>query len=183
MGFLDKVRSQATTLVEAGQTRLAGMQVKKQSDALLLELGGHLYLERSGRAVPGSEGRVRELMEQLAAFEAQYGPVGVTAAVPPPGEDGGFLPGGVGPVAAVPTGATVGHPVAPAYPAGPTTAPGPTTVPGQPVAVLPPFGPGGTGPLPQGEVLNPAGTEQSGAAGPSSPGTLPTGSYLGDQQS
>ena len=101
MGFMDKVKSQASALAEkaqegakAGQEKLSQMQSKKQSDALLLEFGGIVYLERSGRPESGGEARVEELIVQLRAHEAQYGPVSVTSAVPQPGATGSYVPGG-----------------------------------------------------------------------------------------
>ena len=56
MGFMDKVKAQATVLAEkaqegakAGQAKLSDMQAKKHADALLLELGGLVYSEQAGR--------------------------------------------------------------------------------------------------------------------------------------
>ncbi len=99
MGFLDKVKTQATALAEkaqdgarAGQEKLSGMQAKRQADALLLELGGLTYLARAGRATPDGDAQVARLMDQLAAHEAEHGPVNVSPAVPPPGETGGYVP-------------------------------------------------------------------------------------------
>ncbi len=101
MGFMDKVKTQASQLAEkaqesakAGQDKLSSMQSKKQSDALLLELGGITYLTQAGRAQPGSDARANELVSQIAAFEAANGAIAVTPATPPPGETGGFVPGG-----------------------------------------------------------------------------------------
>ena len=53
MGFMDKVKAQATTLAEkaqegakAGQAKISEMQAKKHADSLLLELGGIVYPSR-----------------------------------------------------------------------------------------------------------------------------------------
>ena len=55
MGFMDKVKAQATVLAEkaqegakAGQAKLSEMQAKKHADALLLELGGIVYTQQVG---------------------------------------------------------------------------------------------------------------------------------------
>jgi hypothetical protein len=99
MGFMDKVKNQAGALAEkaqegakAGQERLAQLQSKRQSDALLLELGGLVYLDKVGRPQPGGEARALEILTQLQQFEADHGAVGVTTAAPPPGESGSFVP-------------------------------------------------------------------------------------------
>ncbi len=103
MGFMDKVKSQASALAEkaqegakAGQEKLSQIQAKRQSDAMLLELGGIDYLTRTGRAPAGGDERVSQLVSQLQAFEADHGPVSVTAATPPAGETGSYVPGSSG---------------------------------------------------------------------------------------
>ncbi len=92
MGFMDKIKSQATSLAEAGQTKLAGIQSKKQADALLLELGGLTFEQRTGRSASPADSRIAELISQLQAFEAEHGAIAVTPATPPPGETGSYLP-------------------------------------------------------------------------------------------
>ncbi|HET9059241.1 MAG TPA: hypothetical protein VFN61_04915 [Acidimicrobiales bacterium] len=118
MGFMDKVKSQATSLAEkaqegarAGQGKLSSMQAKHRADALLLELGGLYYLARADRATPADETRTEQLLAELSAHEAVNGPVVVSPAVAPPGDTGSYLPG-TPPLATVPA-ATV--------PAGPAT--------------------------------------------------------------
>lgn len=103
MGFMDKVKAQTTVLAEkaqagakAGQEKLGQMQAKRQSDALLLELGGIVYLERQGRAPADSQTRAGELVARLQAFETEHGAVTVTPADPQPGETGSFIPGSAG---------------------------------------------------------------------------------------
>ncbi len=112
MGFMDKVKSQASALAEkaqegarAGQEKLSQVQAKRHSDALLLELGGIVYLDRSGRPQAGGDARAEAIVSELRAFEAEHGAVSVTSAVPQPGETGSYVPGGAG------------SPVSPASPA------------------------------------------------------------------
>ncbi|HUC38370.1 MAG TPA: hypothetical protein VMR97_14760 [Acidimicrobiales bacterium] len=87
MGLMDKVKSQAAPLLEkaqqagqAGQAKIAELQAKKKADAMLLELGGIVYRERTGHADPGSAARNGELVEMLQKHEADHGPVAVTSA-------------------------------------------------------------------------------------------------------
>lgn len=103
MGFMDKVKSQATALAEkaqegakAGQEKLTQIQTKRQSDALLLELGGLAYLQQAGRPEPGTAERIEAITAELRTFEAQHGAVTVTPAVPQTGASGTFVPAGAG---------------------------------------------------------------------------------------
>jgi hypothetical protein len=77
MGFMDKVKAQATVLadkaqtgVQQGQTKLAEMQSGKQADHMLRELGAYVFLSERGRNQPDSEQKVAALMAQLDALEA-----------------------------------------------------------------------------------------------------------------
>ena len=90
MGFLDKVKAQATVLadkaqtsVQQGQTKLAEMQSGKQADPLLRELGAYVFLSERNRIQPDSEAKVAELMGQLDALEAAGSPVTITPDAPP----------------------------------------------------------------------------------------------------
>ena len=94
VGFLDKVKAQATVLadkaqtgVQQGQTKLQEMQSGKQADHLLRDLGAYVFLSERGRNQPDSEAKVAGLMAQLDALEAAGTPVTITAepAPPPPG--------------------------------------------------------------------------------------------------
>jgi hypothetical protein len=85
MGLMDKMKTQAAVLAEKaqegaklGQEKLSQMQAKRQSDALLAELGGLVYLERVGRPSPNSEARQAELVKELQAFESANGPIQTT---------------------------------------------------------------------------------------------------------
>ena len=122
MGFMDKVKAQATVLAEkaqegakAGQAKISEMQAKKHADSLLLELGGLTYLEQAGRAPANAAERGPALIEELRQYEAEHGPVTVTTApAAPTAPDGSFVPNATG----------AGD--APAQASAPTT----TTVPG-----------------------------------------------------
>ena len=101
MGFMDKVKAQATVLAEkaqegakAGQAKLSDMQAKKHADALLLELGGIVYSQQAGRAVGDADAKVAELIGQLRQLESEHGPVAVTSAtlMAPAAPDGTFVP-------------------------------------------------------------------------------------------
>jgi hypothetical protein len=101
MGFMDKVKAQATVLAEkaqegakAGQAKLSDMQAKKHADALMLELGGLVYSEKAGRGPADGEAKMAELVEQLRQFESEHGPVAVTSAsvMAPAAPDGTFVP-------------------------------------------------------------------------------------------
>ena len=103
MGFMDKVKAQATVLAEkaqegakAGQGKLESMQAKRHSDALLLELGGIVYTTRMGRGGAGADARIEALVARLRDFEAQHGEVRVTPADGTPGDTGSFVPSGAG---------------------------------------------------------------------------------------
>ncbi len=123
MGFMDKVKAQATVLAEkaqegakAGQAKLSEIQAKKHADSLLLELGGIVYTQQAGRASAGADARVTELVAELRQFESEHGPITVTSATAaaPTAPDGSFVPT---PTAA---GETPTQPSAPAA----TTVPG-----------------------------------------------------------
>jgi hypothetical protein len=101
MGFMDKVKAQATVLAEkaqegakAGQAKLSEIQAKKHADGLLLELGGIVYTQQAGRASADADARVTELVSELRQFESEHGPVTVTSATAPAptAPDGSFVP-------------------------------------------------------------------------------------------
>lgn len=87
MGLMDKVKSQATQLAEkaqqagqAGQAKIAELQAKKKADAMLLELGGIAYKDKTGRSDATAAARTGELVGMLQSHEAEHGPVTVTSA-------------------------------------------------------------------------------------------------------
>lgn len=98
MGLMDKVKSQASQLaekaqhgVEAGQAKLAEVQAKKKADAMMLELGGIVYRERTGRSDESTTPRSAELIELLQKHEAEHGQVTVTSANPAIAETTGVV--------------------------------------------------------------------------------------------
>jgi len=106
MGLMDKVKSQATQLAEkaqqagqAGQAKLAEVQAKRKADALLLELGGIAYQQRTGRADGAAETRATELVGLIQAHEAEHGPVSVTSAAGALAEASGVVDPGATPPA------------------------------------------------------------------------------------
>ena len=132
MGFMDKVKAQATVLadkaqtsVQQGQTKLAEMQSGKQADHLLRELGAYVFLSERNRNQPDSEAKVAELMGQLDALEAAGTPVTVTPDAPPV-PAAGAVPQSVDPDA--PLGGNPPPPPPPPPPV-PTASPPPPTPP------------------------------------------------------
>jgi hypothetical protein len=98
MGFMDKVKAQATVLadkaqtgVQQGQTKIQEMQSGKQADHLLRELGAHVFLSQRGRAQPDNETVVTGIMGQLDALEAAGTAVTITTDLPG-APDGGAPP-------------------------------------------------------------------------------------------
>lgn len=132
MGFLDKVKAQATVLadkaqtgVQQGQTKLQEMQSGKQVDHLLRDLGAYVFLSERGRNQPDSEAKVADIMAELDALEAAGTAVTVTSDPPTPSAP---------PVAgAVPQpGGAVPQPTTPPPPPNPVAAPNPPADPAAP---------------------------------------------------
>jgi hypothetical protein len=167
MGFMDKVKAQATVLadkaqtgVQQGQTKLQEMQATKQADHLLRELGAYVFLSERGRTQPDSEAKVTGIMGELDALEAAG--TEVTINVDP---------------SAVPAGGAVPQPGGQTQASAPSAPPADGTAPSAPPAdgTAPPAPPAdGTAPpaddpLPQsGE-----GPPQTGSAIPRSGSGLP----------
>jgi hypothetical protein len=173
MGFMDKVKSQATALAEkaqegarAGQEKLSQVQAKRHSDALLLELGGIVYLERAGRPQAGGEARAEAIVSELRTFEAANGPVTVTSAVAQPGAAGTFIPGGAG--------------TAPAPQAGGGMPDAGSSVPGGGVPFSDPTGGGIPTAAPDAGI--PTAAPDAGIPTASPGGGIPTASYGSDEE-
>jgi hypothetical protein len=86
LGFMDKVKAQATVLadkaqtgVQQGQTKIQEMQTSKQVDHLLRELGAYVFLSERDRIQPDSEAKVAGIMGELDGLERAGTPVTVTA--------------------------------------------------------------------------------------------------------
>ena len=80
MGLVDRVKAQATQIADkaqqagqVGQAKVAEIQGKRKADALLAELGGLVYSERTGRAPTDAEARAATVIAQLQAHEAEHG--------------------------------------------------------------------------------------------------------------
>ncbi len=100
MGFMDKVKAQATVLadkaqtgVHQGQTKIQEMQTAKQVDHLLRELGAYVFLSERGRVQPDSDDKVARIMGELDGLEQAGSPVTITAQ-PYPGPAAGAVPDG-----------------------------------------------------------------------------------------
>ena len=103
MGFMDKVKAQATVLadkaqtgVQQGQTKIQEMQTGKQVDHLLRELGAYVFLSERDRIQPDSEARVAAIMGELDGLERAGTPVTITAPPSPAPGPGAVPAGGVG---------------------------------------------------------------------------------------
>jgi hypothetical protein len=103
LGFMDKVKAQATVLadkaqtgVQQGQTKIQEMQASKQVDHLLRELGAYVFLSERDRIQPDSEAKVAGLMGELDGLERAGTPVTVTPP-PYPAPGAGAVPPGAGP--------------------------------------------------------------------------------------
>jgi hypothetical protein len=76
MGFMDKVKSQATQLAEkaqeglqTGKGKLDEMQERKRAGGLLQELGAIVYRRHTGRGGDASSGDLDRLVAQLKQIE------------------------------------------------------------------------------------------------------------------
>ena len=76
MGFMDKVKSQATQLAEkaqeglqTGKGKLDELQEKKRAQGLLQQLGADCYKQRTDRADAGTDADVDRLVIELRKIE------------------------------------------------------------------------------------------------------------------
>ncbi|MHB8287700.1 MAG: hypothetical protein ACYDEY_00380 [Acidimicrobiales bacterium] len=77
MGFMDKVKSQATQAAQkaqeaasAGQAKIEEAQAKRRADGLLRDLGAAVYAERTGRGTADTQASVDRLIAELQQYEA-----------------------------------------------------------------------------------------------------------------
>jgi hypothetical protein len=82
MGLMDKVKAsaeiglaKATEAGKAGQAKLDAAQAKHKADGLLRDLGATTYAQRTGSATAATETEADRLVEELKAYEAEYGPL------------------------------------------------------------------------------------------------------------
>lgn len=76
MGFMDKVRTQATQLAEkaqeglqTGKGKLDDMQERKRAAGLLQELGAAVYRQRAGQDTPSTTSDIDRLIGELKQIE------------------------------------------------------------------------------------------------------------------
>jgi hypothetical protein len=80
MGFMDKVKEQATVATQAakeaaakGQAKVDELQAKRNADAVLRDLGLAAYLSQEGRAPATVEADINGYVEKLKAYESEFG--------------------------------------------------------------------------------------------------------------
>jgi hypothetical protein len=85
MGFMDKMKEQATQLAEKtqqavgqGQAKIGDTLAKRKADSYLLELGGLTYQQSTGASGAQHASRITSLLAQLQAHEQQHGPIVVS---------------------------------------------------------------------------------------------------------
>jgi len=136
MGFMDKVKevgnqaaSSVNQAVNKGQAQFDQATSKRQSDALLRDLGALTFAQATGRADGSTESEIARITAELQAHEAGGGTIDLTVksgATPPP------------PSGAVP-------PPPPGAAATPPPPPGAVPPPPAPGTVAPPPPPGAVG--------------------------------------
>lgn len=89
MGFLDKVKEQASAAAAAtkegvakGQSKLDEMQAKKAADAMLRDLGAVSYGSVTSRETPTSEADATRLVAALQAHETEHGEISLALESP-----------------------------------------------------------------------------------------------------
>jgi hypothetical protein len=75
MGLMDKVKAQATQLAHQGQAKLSEIQVRRQADALLRDLGAAVY---GAQRQAGPHEPIEKAMAALDAHVAEHGPIDTT---------------------------------------------------------------------------------------------------------
>ncbi len=82
MGLIDKVKAsaevglaKATEAGKAGQAKLDAAQAKHKADGLLKELGMVAYAEHQGKSTDQTTQDAQRIVTELAAYEAEYGPL------------------------------------------------------------------------------------------------------------
>ncbi len=82
MGLMDKVKAtaevglaKATEAGKAGQAKLDAAQAKHKADGLLRDLGAAVYADHMGKGSDETTAQAERLVEELKAYEAEYGPI------------------------------------------------------------------------------------------------------------
>lgn len=136
MGFMDKVKevgnqaaSQVNQAVNKGQAQFDQATSKRQSDALLRDLGALTFAQATGRAAENTDAEIARVTAELKAHEAGGGVVDLA------------LKSGVAP----PTGGATPPPPPASGSATPPPPPGAVPPPPAPGTVAPPPPPGAVG--------------------------------------
>jgi len=87
MGFLDKVKEQASVAASAakeaaqkGQAKVGEVQAKRAADGVLRQLGLAAYLQQAGRAPATVDDDIAKYLQSLKDYEAEFGELGPEAA-------------------------------------------------------------------------------------------------------
>jgi hypothetical protein len=90
MGFLDKAKQTLQEGAKAAQEKLDDAQAKRKADGMLRELGAWTYAAHKG-GYADAQSNIDRLLAELAAHEAEHGPLGAdkagdgdTGVAPPP---------------------------------------------------------------------------------------------------
>jgi hypothetical protein len=82
VGLMDRVKAQATQVAQkaqeaaqAGQSKIEGVQTKKQADGLLRELGLAVYTQHEHGGGDQGSAEVDRLLSEISHFEARNGPI------------------------------------------------------------------------------------------------------------
>ena len=82
MGFLDKIKQQASEIADKaqdlgkkGQDRVEQVQGKAKANSLLRELGTVVYAERTGKASATTSAQISRVMSELGQLEATGVPI------------------------------------------------------------------------------------------------------------
>jgi hypothetical protein len=83
MGLMDKVKASAEVGLakageagKAGQAKLDAVQAKHKADGLLRDLGAAAYADETGRGTEHTTTEAKRIVDELRAYEAEYGPIG-----------------------------------------------------------------------------------------------------------
>lgn len=89
MGFLDKVKEQATAATAAakdgvakGQSKLDDIQAKRAAEAMLRDLGALSYGSVTGRDSATAESDASRIVDALRAHESEHGQLALTLESP-----------------------------------------------------------------------------------------------------
>jgi hypothetical protein len=81
MGFLDKAKQTLQEGAKAAQDKLDDATSKRKADALLRELGAWTFAKHKG-GFPDADANIERVLADLAAHEAEHGPLGASAEEP-----------------------------------------------------------------------------------------------------